>query len=61
MRVQKRQITVMIMLHAPIQREALLVYVNQALAGTVFNVKVRVCVIQDTQEMELFVQVSCCI
>ena len=48
------------MLHVPIQMEALLVYVNQALAETVFNVKVRVCVIQDTQEMELFVQVSCC-
>ena len=50
----------MIMLYAPIQKEALLVYVNQALAGTVFNVKVRVCVIQDTQEMEQFVQVSRC-
>ena len=52
--------TVMIMLRVLIQKAALLVYVNQALVGTVFNVKVRVCVIQDTQEMELFVQVSCC-
>ena len=60
MNVWKRQIIVMIMLLAPIQKEVLLVNVNQALAGTVFNVKVSVCVIQDTQEMEQFVQVSCC-
>ena len=41
MSVWKRQIIAMIMAYVPIQKEALLVYVNQALAGMVFSVKVR--------------------
>ena len=41
MSVQKRQIIVMIMLYVPIQMEALLVNVNQALVVMVFSVMVR--------------------